>query len=211
MRYTCTNDVRFASRSSREMLYGLPMCDDKQSPPKNTRRWYFNVTSSKEFRLNRLNGSSDSIGRLISIKITFTQSLSDYSCRIYLKIIYFNTFDAFGLNLLHVYIMPFCLAWNIPEPKHARPYLKQNNVSMMSQGSDAIWSWHIPLLPSSRTRIPPEFNCWTSVASVFQYWSCCWVLSVLNLDLYVAVLIHWWVEVLHANRTTYIFMKHTRI
>ena len=31
MRYTCTNDVRFASRSSREMAYGLPMCDDKKS------------------------------------------------------------------------------------------------------------------------------------------------------------------------------------
>ena len=60
---------------------------------------------------------------------------------IYLKIIYFNTFvqdNAFGLNLLHVYIMPSCLAWNNPEPKYARPYLEQNNVSMMSQGSDAI-------------------------------------------------------------------------
>ena len=79
---------------------------------------------------------------------------------IYLKIIYFNTFDAFRLNLLHVYIMPSCLAWNIPEPKHARPYLEQNNVSMMSQGSDA-------------TRIPPGFNCWTSVAPVFQYWFGC--------------------------------------
>ena len=85
---------------------------------------------------------------------------------IYLKIIYFNTFDAFGLNLLHVCIMPSCLASNIPEPKHARAYLEQTNVSMMSQGSDAIWSWHIPLLPSSRTRIPPGFNCWTSVAPV---------------------------------------------
>ena len=111
---------------------------------------------------------------------------------IYLKIIYFNTFDAFGLNLLHLYIMPSCLAWNIPEPKHARPYLEQNNVSMMSQGSDA-------------SRIPPWFNCWTSVAPVFQYWSCCWVLSALNLDLYVAVLIHWSVEVRHANWTTYMF------
>ena len=76
--------------------------------------------------------------------------------------------------------------------KTARPYLEQNNVSMMSQTSDALWSWHIPLLPSSRTRIPPGFNCWTSVAPVFQYWSCSWVLSMLNLDLYVAVLVHWW-------------------
>ena len=56
---------------------------------------------------------------------------------IYLKIIYFNTFDAFGLNL-HVYIMPSCLVWNIPESKHVRPYLEQNDVSMMSLGSDAI-------------------------------------------------------------------------
>ena len=39
-------------------------------------------------------------------------------------------------------------------PKHARPHLEQNNVSMMSQTSGAILSWHIPLLPSSRTRTP---------------------------------------------------------
>ena len=69
---------------------------------------------------------------------------------IYLKIVYFNTFDAFGLNLLHVYFMPSCLVWNIPEPKkkkkkNARPYLEQNNVSMICQTSDAIWGWHIPL------------------------------------------------------------------
>ena len=42
---------------------------------------------------------------------------------IYLKISYFNTFDAFGLNPLHVYFMPSCLAWNIPEPKNARLFL----------------------------------------------------------------------------------------
>ena len=34
--------------------------------------------------------------------------------------------------------MPSCHTWNTPEPKHARPYLEQNNVSMMSHGSDAI-------------------------------------------------------------------------
>ena len=65
-------------------------------------------------------------------------ALSDYSFMIYLKSIYFKTFDAFGLNLLHVNFMPSCLAWNIPEPKYAHPYLEQNNVSMMSQTSDAI-------------------------------------------------------------------------
>ena len=53
------------------------------------------------------------------------------------------------------FFMPSCLAWNIPEPKNARPYLEQNNVSLMSQTSDALWSWHIPLLLSSRTRTPP--------------------------------------------------------
>ena len=31
MRYLYTSDVRFASRSSREMSNGLPMCDDKKS------------------------------------------------------------------------------------------------------------------------------------------------------------------------------------
>ena len=75
---------------------------------------------------------------------------------VYLKNIYFKTFDAFGLNLLHVNFMQSCLAWNIPEPKYARSYLEQNNVSIMSQTSDAILSWHIPLLPISRTRTPPS-------------------------------------------------------
>ena len=46
-----------------EMSYGLPMCDDKKSSQKHAWRWYFNVTSSREFRLHHLNGSSDSIGR----------------------------------------------------------------------------------------------------------------------------------------------------
>ena len=101
---------------------------------------------------------------------------------IYWKIIYFITFDAFGVNLLHSFFMPSCLAWNIPEPKNARLYLKQINVSMMSQTSDALWSWHTPLLPSSRSRTPPGFNCWTSVAPVFQYWSCCWVLILFHLS-----------------------------
>ena len=74
--------------------------------------------------------------KLVSIKAIFPPS--DYSFMVYLKIIYFNTFDAFGLNLLHVYFTPSCLAQNIPEPKNARPYLEQNNVSMMSQTFDAI-------------------------------------------------------------------------
>ena len=81
---------------------------------------------------------SQKYAKLISIKVTFTQTLSDYSFMIYLKIIYFDTFDTFGLHLLHVYFMPSCLAWNIPEPKNARPYLEQNNVSMMCQNSNAI-------------------------------------------------------------------------
>ena len=35
----------------------------------------------------------------------FTHSVSDYSFMIYLKIIYFNTFDAFGLNTMHIYFI----------------------------------------------------------------------------------------------------------
>ena len=114
---------------------------------------------------------------------------------IYLKIIYFNTFDKFELHLLHVYFMPSCLAWNIPEPKSTRPYLEQNNVSMMSQTSDTLWSWHIPLLLSSRIRTPPGSTvglllllCFISGLAVEG--SSCFI-SVLNLDLYVAVLIRW--------------------
>ena len=38
----------------------------------------------------------------------FTQSLSDYSFMIYLITIYFNIFDAFGFNLMHIYFI-LCL------------------------------------------------------------------------------------------------------
>ena len=42
----------------------------------------------------------------MSIKVTFTHSLSDYSFMIYLKIIYFNNFDALGFKpnayLVHI-------------------------------------------------------------------------------------------------------------
>ena len=62
--------------------------------------------------------------------------------------------------------------------KNACSYLDQNN--MMSQTSDPIWSWHIPLLPSSRTRTPPGFNYWTSVAPAFQSWSCYWVIILFH-------------------------------
>ena len=152
--------------------------------------------------------------KLISIKATLTQSLSEYSFMIYLKIIYFNTIDTFGLHLLCGYFMPSCLEWSIPEPKNARPYLEQNNVSMMSQTSDAIWSWHIPLLLSS-SRTPPGSTvglllllCF-SIGLAVEYSSC--FILVFYLDLFVAVLIHWLVEDLHENRTTYMFMKHSRI
>ena len=111
---------------------------------------------------------------------------------IYLNIIYPNTFDEFGLNLLHVYFLQSCLAWNVSEPTHA--CLDQNNVSnvsMMSQTYDAIW--HIPLLPSSRTRTPSGSTVGLLLLQRFrvslpEYTSC--LMPVLNLDLYVAVLIH---------------------
>ena len=133
---------------------------------------------------------------------------------IYLKILYPNTFDEFGLNLLHVYFLPSCLTWNFPEPKNVCPYLDQNDVSMMSQTSEAIWSCRI-LLPTSRTRTHQGSTAGLLLFQRFrvglavEYAS--WLIPELNLDLYVAVLIHWWVEVLHANRTTCMFMIHCRI
>ena len=58
----------------------------------------------------------------------------------------------------------------------------------------------------NRKRSPTGVYCWNSVAPALQSWfavqySSCFI-SVMNLDLYVRVLIHWWVEVLHADRTT---------
>ena len=106
---------------------------------------------------------------------------------IYLKIIYFNTFDTFGLHLLHVYFMPSCL-----EPKDACPYLEQINISMISPTSDAIRNWHIPLLLSSRT--PPGSTVGLLlllcliISLAVEYSSC--FISVLNLNIYVAVLIN---------------------
>ena len=102
---------------------------------------------------------------------------------IYLKIIYFNTFDAFGLNLRHIFFMPSCLAWNIPEPKETHVRISSKImflwwVKLLTPYEVGIY----PLLPSCRTRIPPGFNCWTSVALVFQYWSCCWVLIWFHLS-----------------------------
>ena len=51
------------------------------------------------------------------------------------------------------------------------------------------------------------FNCWTFVLPTFQSWfaveySSCFI-SVMDLCFYMfAVLIHWWIEVLNADRTT---------
>ena len=46
---------------------------------------------------NVFENQSQKQAKLISIKATFTQSMSDY--------IYFNTFDAFGLNPMHIYFI----------------------------------------------------------------------------------------------------------
>ena len=134
-------DLRVDPPEKCHMVYPCVMT---RNHPKNTWRWHFNVTISRGFRLNHLNGSSDSVGRwentntapqkdlvnlcfisikcvwkpepkvskptIKNIKATFTQSPSDYSLMICLKIIYLNTYDKFGLNLLHVYFMPSCLA-----------------------------------------------------------------------------------------------------
>ena len=62
---------------------------------------------------------------------------------------------------------------------------------------------------------PPGCNCWTSVAPVFQSWfaveysSCSsqwWILIYMYM---FAVLIHWWVEVLHVDRTTSMYIWTT--
>ena len=59
----------------------------------------------------------------------------------------------------------------------------------------------------------PGFNCWTSVVPAFQS---CLLLSTrllssqgLILIFMFAFLIHWWVEVLHADRTTSICIRTT--
>ena len=53
---------------------------------------------------------------------------------------------------------------------------------------------------------PPGFNFWTSVAPAFQSWFAieyCLISSQWWILIYtLAVLIHWWVEVLHADRTS---------
>ena len=53
---------------------------------------------------------------------------------------------------------------------------------------------------------PPGFICWTSVATAFRSWFAVeysLVLSLWWLLIYMfAVLIHWWVGILHADRTS---------
>ena len=53
-------DLRVGPPEKRHMVYPCVMT---RNHPKHTWRWYFNVTISRGFRLNHLNGSSDSIGR----------------------------------------------------------------------------------------------------------------------------------------------------
>ena len=54
---------------------------------------------------------------------------------------------------------------------------------------------------------PPGFNCWASVAPMFHCWSCCWVVIFFSAQYWILicmfdVLVHWWEEVLHTNRTS---------
>ena len=91
--------------------------------------------------------------------------------------------------------MPSCLAWNIPEPNNARPYLEQNNVSMISQTSDALRSWHIyqyfhllELEPYRGSTVGLLLLLCFSIGLAVEFSTC--FISVLNLDLYDAVLIH---------------------
>ena len=175
------------------MPFGLPRNHPRKLREDGILMWLFPVTSyliqTRGFRLYPLNGSSNSIVGWENIK---TRSQLMFVCfislkcawkpdpKVYLKIICPNNFDEFGLNFFLVYFLPSCLAWDVPEPNDACPLLDQNNVSMMSQASNAIWSWHILILPSSRTRIPPRFNCWTSVVPAFQSWSYCCVLILFH-------------------------------
>ena len=88
--------------------------------------------------------------------------------------------------------MPSCLAWS---QNNARPYLEQNNVSMMSQTSDALRSCHkyqyfhlLELEPHRGSTVGLLLFLYFSIGLVVEFSTC--FISVLNLDLYDAGLIH---------------------
>ena len=160
-------------------------------------------TISRGFRLNHLNGSSDSIGSwentntrsqkdLVNVcfsicvwkpepKVSKTNKHKDnfhtifvwLSVMIYLKIIHFNNFHTFGLHVVAFLRHPVFRGTFQSQQTHVRIWSK------------IMFLWCVKLRTLygiGRTRTPPAFNSWTSVAPMFHFWSCCWELILFHLS-----------------------------
>ena len=119
-----------------------------------------------------------------------------------------STSTGYNMNVMHA-------AWLLTQSHLTTllPSLIRASYLMMAPAYSFQLSWLG--LDALSLVAPPGFNYWTSVAPAFQSWSCCWVPVSFHLWWILiykfGVLMHWWVEVLHADRTTWLFMNHSRI